>query len=412
MKTALTYDDIQLVPSFSNIKSRQSINLNTLVSRRYGLLNPIVASPMDTVCEYDMALKMAQLGGVGCIHRFMSITHQCDIVKELFDTIYDDTDQMSIAQDWGIMWDTWHAEMNLVPIMAAIGVQEEDKKRAIDLAKSGANILLIDVAHGDHQNVIDMIHWCKTQDKLKHVDIIAGNIATAEAAELLETYGADGLRVGIGGGSLCTTRIKTGFGVPNVTSLEDVINVSTVPVMADGGIRSSGDISKALSLGADNVMLGSLLAGTDESPGKILETSKEDQKTILHEWNDEDEKEEKYIEFKRLFNNALVKKISSYKQQDIVKNKLNTEMLINKDEVIQQILESELKCYYCKEELYLLYENQREKKQWTLDRINNDLGHNRDNVVISCLECNLKRRNTNKDAFIFTKQLNIIKKEG
>jgi len=112
------------------------------------------------------------------------------------------------------------------------------------------------------------------QEKLQHVDIIAGNIATAEAAELLETYGADGLRVGIGGGSLCTTRIKTGFGVPNVTSLEDVINVSTVPVMADGGIRSSGDISKALSLGADNVMLGSLLAGTDESPGKILETSK------------------------------------------------------------------------------------------------------------------------------------------
>ena len=274
MRTALTYDDIQLVPSFSNIKSRQSINLNTLVSRRYGLLNPIVASPMDTVCEYDMALKMAQLGGVGCIHRFMSITHQCDIVEELFNKIYDDTEQLSIAQDWGIMWDTWHAEMKLVPIMAAIGVQEEDKKRAIDLVSSGANILLIDVAHGDHQNVIDMIHWCKTQEKLQHVDIIAGNIATAEAAELLETYGADGLRVGIGGGSLCTTRIKTGFGVPNVTSLEDVINVSTVPVMADGGIRSSGDISKALSLGADNVMLGSLLAGTDESPGKILETSK------------------------------------------------------------------------------------------------------------------------------------------
>ena len=228
---------------------------------------------MDTVCEYDMALKMAQLGGVGCIHRFMSITHQCDIVEELFNKIYDDTEQMSIAQDWGIMWDTWHAEMKLVPIMAAIGVQEEDKKRAIDLVSSGANILLIDVAHGDHQNVIDMIHWCKTQEKLQHVDIIAGNIATAEAAELLETYGADGLRVGIGGGSLCTTRIKTGFGVPNVTSLEEVLKVSGVPVMADGGIRSSGDISKALSLGADNVMLGSLLAGTDESPGKILETS-------------------------------------------------------------------------------------------------------------------------------------------
>ena len=271
MKTALTYDDIQLVPSFSNIKSRQNINLKTMLSERYGLVNPIVASPMDTVCEFDMALKMAQLGGVGCIHRFMSITHQCDIVEELQKAIYFD-EPFNVAEDWGVMLDTWHAEIPQVPIMAAIGVQEEDKKRALELSKSGANVLLIDVAHGDHQNVIDMVHWCKTQDELVDVDIIAGNIATAEAAELLQTYGADGLRVGIGGGSLCTTRIKTGFGVPNVTSLEDIARVSNVPIMADGGLRSSGDISKALAVGADNVMLGSLLAGTDESPGKILET--------------------------------------------------------------------------------------------------------------------------------------------
>ena len=273
MKTALTYDDIQLVPSFSNIKSRQNINLRTMLSERYGLVNPIVASPMDTVCEFDMALKMAQLGGVGCIHRFMSITHQCDIVEELQKAIYSD-EPFNIAEDWGVMRDTWHAEIPQVPIMAAIGVQEEDKKRALELSKSGANVLLIDVAHGDHQNVIDMVHWCKTQDELVDVDIIAGNIATAEAAELLQTYGADGLRVGIGGGSLCTTRVKTGFGVPNVTSLEDIAKVSNVPIMADGGLRSSGDISKALAVGADNVMLGSLLAGTDESPGKILETPK------------------------------------------------------------------------------------------------------------------------------------------
>ena len=274
MNYALTYDDIQLVPAFSNIKSRTNINLNTMLSRRYGLLNPIVASPMDTVCEFDMALKMAQLGGVGCIHRFMSITHQCDIVEELQNRIYDDSDSLSIAEDWGVMYDDWHAEIKHVPIMAAIGVQEEDKKRAKELVKSGANVLLIDVAHGDHQNVIDMIHWCKTQSELVNVDIIAGNIATQSAAETLLAYGADGLRVGIGGGSLCTTRIKTGFGVPNVTSLEEVLKVSGVPVMADGGIRSSGDMSKALAIGAETVMLGSLLAGTDESPGKILETSK------------------------------------------------------------------------------------------------------------------------------------------
>lgn len=273
--TALTYDDIQLVPSFSNIKSRTNINLRTKLSRRYGLLNPIVASPMDTVCEYDMALKMAQLGGVGCIHRFMSITHQCDIVEELFSTIYEQgTHTPGIAEQWGVMYDDWPAGIYAyIPIMAAIGVQSEDKKRAKALVESGANVLLIDVAHGDHQNVIDMIEWCKG-NLPEHVDIIAGNIATNEAAERLIDAGADGLRVGIGGGSLCTTRIKTGFGVPNVTSLEEVLKVSGVPVMADGGIRTSGDMAKALAIGAETVMLGSLLAGTDESPGKILETQK------------------------------------------------------------------------------------------------------------------------------------------
>jgi len=268
MNYALTYDDIQLVPDFSNIKSRQNIKLHTLLSERYGLLNPIVASPMDTVCEFEMSYKMAELGGVGCIHRFMSIKEQRDIVERLYEAIY--ADEFGIAEQWGVMYDDWHAEMKLVPIMAAIGVQEEDKERARALEAAGANVLLIDVAHGHHQNVLDMIHWCK-ENLPEHIDIIAGNIATAEAAEHLQTYGANGLRVGIGGGSLCTTRIKTGFGVPNVTSLEDIAKVSNVPIMADGGLRESGDIAKALAIGADNVMLGSLLAGTDESPGQILE---------------------------------------------------------------------------------------------------------------------------------------------
>jgi len=270
IKTALTYDDIQLVPAFSNIKSRQNIKLHTMLSERYGLLNPIVASPMDTVCEFEMAYKMAEMGGVGCIHRFMSIKEQRDIVERLYEAIY--ADEFGIAEQWGVMYDDWHGEIKAVPIMAAIGVQNEDKDRASALVEAGANVLLIDVAHGDHQNVIDMINWCVTQDDFQHVDIIAGNIATAEAAETLQAYGAHGLRVGIGGGSLCTTRIKTGFGVPNVTSLEDIAKVANVPIMADGGLRTSGDISKALAVGADCVMLGSLLAGTDEAPGQIVET--------------------------------------------------------------------------------------------------------------------------------------------
>lgn len=267
---ALTYDDIQLIPSFSKIKTRNNIDLRTLISKRYGLIIPMVASPMDTICELEMAFRMFSLGGVGCIHRFMSIEEQAKQIRTLSFRIYGDGFNEPY-KDWGTIFDNWHSEIKQIPIMAAIGVQDDDKKRSNELVKNGANILLIDVAHGHHENVINMIQWCKS-NLPPNVDIIAGNIVTSEAARDLEDAGADGLRVGIGGGSLCTTRTKTGFGVPNVTALENVISVASTPVMADGGIRTSGDISKALSLGASNVMLGSLLAGTEETPGKIIET--------------------------------------------------------------------------------------------------------------------------------------------
>lgn len=172
-------------------------------------------------------------------------------------------------ENWGVMYDNWHAEIQDIPVMAAVGVSESDISRAESLVKCGANIILIDVAHGHHKNVKNMIQ--KLREVLpERIDIIAGNISTEESAIDLCEWGADGLRVGIGGGSLCTTRIQTGHGVPNVTSIIDCVKGSKVPVMADGGIRTSGDIAKALSIGADCVMLGSLLAGTKESPGKII----------------------------------------------------------------------------------------------------------------------------------------------
>jgi IMP dehydrogenase len=272
MKNYLTYDDIQLVPQYSEIPSRTQINLKTLVSRRYGILNPIVASPMDTVCELEMAYKIFLLGGVGCIHRFNTIQEQSKIIKELYHRIYSE-EWGNQFESWGVMVDNWHSEIPHIPIMASIGVSESDKDRAKSLVDSGCNIIVIDVAHGHHKNVEKMLMWCKNNLDDK-VDIIAGNIATKEAAQELESWGADGLRVGIGGGSLCTTRVKTGFGVPNVSCLEDIISVAKTPVMADGGIRSSGDISKALAIGASSVMLGSLIAGTDEAPGQIVETQK------------------------------------------------------------------------------------------------------------------------------------------
>jgi IMP dehydrogenase len=224
---------------------------------------------MDTVCEKEMAFEIFLNGGVGCIHRFMTIGDQAAQVKWLHQMIYGDGNGGPF-EDWGVMFDDWHSEIDLIPIMAAIGVQEEDKERALALVEHGANILLIDVAHGHHQKVYDMIKWCKANLPGK-IDIVAGSIATKEAAEFLQEAGADGLRVGIGGGSLCTTRIQTGFGIPNVTSLIDVVSVAKVPVIADGGIRTSGDIAKALALGASSVMLGSLLAGTKESPGNLIE---------------------------------------------------------------------------------------------------------------------------------------------
>ena len=265
MKRALTYDDILLVPKYSEIESRSSINLATLVSRRYGLLRPYVASCMDTVCGYKMAIKMVELGGVGCIHRFMTVDKQCEQVSKVLEYITNN----HMYEEWGVMYDDWHSEIPDIPIMAAVGVSESDIERAKRLVSCGANIILIDVAHGHHINVKKMIKSLRESLPSK-VDIIAGNISTEESAIDLCDWGVDGLRVGIGGGSLCTTRIQTGHGVPNITSIIDCVKGSKVPVMADGGIRSSGDIAKALSIGADCVMLGSLLAGTKESPGKII----------------------------------------------------------------------------------------------------------------------------------------------
>ncbi len=256
----LTYDDIQLVPSYSSVSSRKNISLVTKVTKNYSLCIPLVASCMDTVCESEMAIAIAQMGGVGCIHRFMSIEHQAKEVAIIIEGLKEDK--------VNAIWKSFGIES--IPVMAAVGANGDYAERAAALVNAGANIILIDVAHGHHENVKDAIAALK-KSLPKHVDIIAGNIASAKAAQDLEAWGADGLRVGVGGGSLCTTRIKTGFGVPNVSCLQQIIAVASIPVMADGGIKTSGDIAKALALGSHCVMLGSLIAGTKEAPGQVIE---------------------------------------------------------------------------------------------------------------------------------------------
>jgi IMP dehydrogenase len=256
MKQALTYDDITLCPSYSEIESRQNIDLTTQFTTNYMIRVPLIASPMDTVCDSEMAIAMAHLGGVGIIHRFMTIEEQVSQVRYVAE------------RPW-----KWPITEGIMPVAAAIGANGDYLERAQELVKNGANVILIDVAHGHHKFVKDALSGLKSSLP-SHVDIIAGNVATAEGAIALQSWGADAIRTGVGGGSLCSTRIKTGFGVPNVTSLQDVSNVANVPVIACGGIRNSGDIAKALAVGASSVILGSLLAGTKEAPGAIIETPK------------------------------------------------------------------------------------------------------------------------------------------
>jgi len=247
MKYAYTFDDLQIIPKYSEVESRSQCNLTTRFTKQYKLGTPLVSSPMDTVTEYNMALAIASHGGVGILHRFMSIEKQSNQVRKI-------KEQEKL-------------------VSAAIGATGDYKERAQELVNAGAIVLLIDVAHGNTKQVRDSITWCK-QNLPNYVDVIAGNVATYEGARNLAHWGADAIRVGIGNGSLCETRIRTGIGIPQVTALIESIRAVEesgidVPIIADGGIKMTGDVAKALSLGADSVMIGSLLAGTRESPGEI-----------------------------------------------------------------------------------------------------------------------------------------------
>ena len=243
MKRYLTYDDVNIVPKYSELESRSDVDLTSRLTKNIELQIPIVSSPMDTVTEFEMAWAISHLGGIGFIHRFMDIERQSELV----------------------------ASLGTLKVGAAVGVTGDYLERAKELVKNGCNVLLIDVAHGHHKLVKKAIEEFKNEFG-ENVEVIGGSIATKEAATDLCEWGADALRVGVGNGSLCETRIRTGVGLPQVTALLDVCPVAdeyNVPVIADGGVRYVGDICKGLACGADTVMLGSLLSGTKETPGDI-----------------------------------------------------------------------------------------------------------------------------------------------
>jgi len=243
MKKALTYDDINIVPKYSEVEHRDKIDISTQFTKKIKLDLPIVSSPMDTITELDMVIELDMLGGMGIIHRFMSIEKQSNMTNTLY---------------------TYNVKFG-----AAIGVTGDWFERAQELVKNGCNVLLIDVAHGHHKLVGEAIERIKN---IQGVEVVAGSVATREAVQYLCEKGADTIRVGIGNGSLCETRIRTGVGIPQVTALLDCVAIADsydVPIIADGGIRNIGDVCKGLACGADSVMLGSLLSGTKESPGEI-----------------------------------------------------------------------------------------------------------------------------------------------
>ncbi len=375
MRIGLTFDDVLLVPKRSELLSRKKVDLRTKLSRRIELNVPLISANMDTVTESAMAISMARLGGIGIIHRFMSIQQQVSEVSKvkrsegilieqpvtispemgvsaardamrkheiggILVTAQDNTvlgivtrrdifleDEMDetsetdnvtkvkdimtrdlitappgtsiteaktilkknkveklpivdgvgrvvgliTSKDIVKMRDFPHASKDAkgrLRVGAAIGVKDDSIERARALSDSGVDVLVVDIAHGHSDLAIGTV--TKIRDQLGEVELIAGNVATAEGTRDLIEAGVDGVKVGVGAGSICITRIITGAGVPQLTAIMDCAvgaSDSGLPIIADGGIRNSGDLVKALAAGASTVMVGGILAGTDESPG-------------------------------------------------------------------------------------------------------------------------------------------------
>ena len=242
--TGYSYDDVLIVPKYNKILSRKDVVFKTKVTRNYHINIPLIAANMDTVCESKMAIAIGKMGGLGVIHRFMSCHEQAEEIKKV-------TTENLIAA-------------------AAIGIKDYEERVTL-LAKAGVNILVLDIAHGHSNYAGKTLDWIKK--KYPHIDVMVGNIATKDAAHYFLSKGADAIKIGIGPGSMCTTRIMSGAGVPQLTAIMDCFEETKgeIPLCADGGIKQPGDIVKAIGAGADTVMSGHLFSGTSEAPGDVFE---------------------------------------------------------------------------------------------------------------------------------------------
>ena len=242
IKEALTFDDVLLLPKYSNVlPSKTDIIIN--LTKNISLKVPFLTSAMDTVTESNMAIAVAKEGGMGVIHRNLNIKKQSIEVKKV--------------------------KKKKLIVGAAIGTNQEDLDRARSLISNGVDLVVIDTAHGHSEKVLKILS--KIKKITKKIPICVGNIATGEAAKKLYNSGADIIKVGIGPGSICTTRMVAGIGVPQISAIMEIkkaLYKKNIKIISDGGIKFSGDIAKALAAGADAIMMGSIFAGTYESPGK------------------------------------------------------------------------------------------------------------------------------------------------
>lgn len=241
----LTFDDVLLIPSYSEILPGE-VSLHTRFSRNVTIDIPLVSAAMDTVTEAGMAIAIAREGGIGVIHKNMPVDVQAE--------------QVRLVKKEGLK------------VAAGVGITKDFLDRVTALESAGVDAVVLDSAHGHTKNIAAALRSIK--EVFPELDVVAGNIATADAARFLADAGADAVKVGIGPGSICTTRIVAGVGVPQLTAVYEcsqAVKGTGVPVIADGGIRYSGDMVKALAAGGDCVMCGSMFAGTDEAPGDVLE---------------------------------------------------------------------------------------------------------------------------------------------
>lgn len=243
---ALSYDDVLLVPQYSEIKSRGDVDLSAKISSRLTLKIPLVTTKMDTITGPEMAIEVGRLGGMGILPRFETVDSQADKVKKVAKTG--------------------------VTTAAAVGIKEGFEERAEALVRAGATVIDIDVAHGHLKKTIDVTKRLREMFGDK-ITLISGITSTYECARDLYGAGADCVLVGVGAGSICITRVMTGFGVPSITALLDTAKAAKEfkrTFAPDAGIRNSGDIVKALATGASFIVGGNIFAGTDEAPGKIV----------------------------------------------------------------------------------------------------------------------------------------------